>query len=271
MNIYDKHFYNNELRYNKYTKIEFFKLIFKLYKYLLLKKDIKNIKEINYFTNEKSDITEIVPLILFNLCYIDKCLVDWIRNNIINKLNKSSVMLLFIQNLCNQITTNNNDILNLLIESFKLTGLIKDIEYNGKSFILTTVDNETIKFSNQLKDIEQIKKYSGICHQISYEYFIDNPNDNISSFITILEKNLTNQPRYHSFLLYKNSINDLSRNIHIKFEDYIKLFNPNVILNIKGQDLVKRIEELNNTDNEFKTSTKCDGLKYAILKELKRN
>lgn len=271
MNKYDKHFYNNELKYNKYTNIEFFKLVFKLYKYLLLKGDIKNLKEINYFTNEKANINEIIPLILFNLCFVDEELVKWIKENIINKLDTGAVMTIYIQNLCNQVTTNNTKILNSLMESFKRTGIIKNIEFNEKHFIITTLDNEIIKFSNQLKDEEQMREYSGMCHQISYEYFKYNPNDNIASFITIIEKNLVNNPRYHSILLYKTNINDLSRNIHIKFEDYIKLFKPKIVLNINGQELVKKIEELNNTDNEFKTSTKCNGLKYAMSKELKRD
>lgn len=271
MNKYDKHFYNNELKYNKYTNIRFFKLVFKLYKYLLLKGDIKNIKEINYFTNKKANINEIIPLILFNLCFVDEELVKWIKENIISKLDTGAVMTLYIQNLCNQVTTKNSKILNTLMESFKKTGLINDIKYNEKLFSLITLDNETIKFTNQLNDVEQMRDYSGICHQISYEYLEHNPNDSITSFITIIEKGLTNNRRYHSILLYKTNINDLSRNIHIKFEDYIKLFKPKIVLNINGQELVKKIEELNNTDNEFKTSTKCNGLKYAMRKELKRD
>lgn len=68
------------------------------------------------------------------------CKLD--KNNIINNLNKESILGSFIELLNNTLTTKDETLRNIYIKSLKLSGLVKDIEYNTYHYIITLLDEK---------------------------------------------------------------------------------------------------------------------------------
>lgn len=54
---------------------------------------------------------------------------------------------------------------------------------------------------------------------------------------------------YHSFISYNNYVIDLSHNAFMKYDDYMKLFNPVILNAIKYNELYKEEERINNQES----------------------
>lgn len=239
-------------------------LMIKYYNYILthygIKECIKSIK------NEKRKTLKvfIVGYVLF-----DNELKSWIKENLIDTMNKDAIIKMFMEHICN--VSYNKKMLNVAIESFKLIGLIKDIEYNDNMFIMTTLDSDKIKFMPSNKTKKEKELYKGECHNIGYSFF--KVNNDVSEFecITILENTIHGYTRYHTFLYRDGLVYDLARNIIMKYSDYEKLFKFKILFKENGYKMLENIETLENKDNEFNKSNKHKVLKYAIYNQNKSN
>lgn len=196
----------------------------------------------------------------------DDKLQDWIVENIIKVLSKDSVIKLYMEHLCNTLFYDSKYTI-LSMESFKRSGLIKDIRLKGKTFNLITLDDKSIKFKPSLRTLEEKDLYNGQCHKIVYSFF---KNDDVSDFdvVTILENTLYNYTRYHSFLYSDGHVFDLARNVVMKYSDYEELFNYDVLVQENGYSVINRINELEESNKSFAKFKKCKILKYAIHNQI---
>ena len=147
------------------------------------------------------------------------------------------------------------------------TGLVKSIKLKNNIFILKTLDNRKIKFTKLLDTLDEVNRFKKNCHSSSF-IIMNKLNSNDTNCVTILEKDVFYNERYHSFLVHNNMVNDYARNILISFDDYMFLFEPNVIYNENSEIVLRNIIELNSSDMEFRKTEYCYLLKYAINKQI---
>ena len=259
-NKYDKKFYDME------KKIDFNSA------YLLLKATINLYKILKNTGN--LNLIEKYPLksaYILNLSTLSKEMQEMIIKNVISLFNKQYLFMFFIMSLTNEFTLGNMNLVEIYMKSFVATGLIKDIKLNKEVYVITLLDGKKIKFKNILENKKQIDDCSGQCHGFSYYLLKTQAKDRDDIYsVTILEKDIFNRERYHTFLLVNDYVRDFSRNILMKFEDYKKIHDFKVLLCISSKQLLKNLEIKERKNAEFKESTKCDILKYAIDKQMKK-
>lgn len=241
MNKYDKKFHSveNESVNTKYKKLS---LASRVRFYMLNNYGVKYLPELMSYDNNET--------LVYNFFALEKQpskFVDWMKTNILHKLNKQALISLFIQNLTNNLVAKDLETINQLMESFKLTELIKNIKLEKDVFYMTLLDGRTIKFTKRLDNVEQVKQYMCNCHNASYQYFSRMFLDDTETYcVTIIEKGLYNKDRYHTFLLNNGIVHDLSRNFVMKYDDYKELFDFKILNFIKGRQMLKNIENLKN-------------------------
>lgn len=260
-NKYDKKFYDMEKKIDFNSKYIEVKAMINLYKTLK--------KTGNLHLIEKYSL-RFEPYIL-TLSTFSNDFQERLIKNVINLFNKEYLIMFFIRSLTVELTLGNLDLINIYMKSFIDTKLIKDIKFNKKAYIVTLLDGKTIKFSQLLENKKQIEETVGQCHNFCHLLMKTQAKDRDDVYsVTILEKDIYNRERYHTFLLVDGYIRDLSRNIVMKFEDYKKIYSFKILLFISSKQLFKNLEIKEKKSVEFKESTKCDILKYAIDKQLKK-
>lgn len=248
----------------EYKKIKLILLKFK--SYIIKYKDKEYIK-----TLLKMNCNNLFKVILVNYSLYNEELQNYIKENIFNKLNKESIINYYLIIICYFNTVKDIDNINKTINSFKATGLIKDIIYDDKNklYILTTTDNKTIEFQSKIDDENDILEANANCHSICN--FITKQNKELDLCIcTILLDNLVGEKCYHTFIVYENTVNDFAHNIIMNFDDYKELYNPTIITFENIQKVHEEIEEIKIQDSEFDNGN-AELLNYAIYKQLKKN
>lgn len=260
-NKYDKKFYDMEKKIDFNSKYVELKAMINLYNAL---KKTGNLNLIQIYS------LNFEPYIL-TLSTFSNDFQEMIIKNVISLFNKEYLIMFFIRSLTVELTLGNPDLIDTYMKSFVATKLIKDIKLNKKVYEITLLDGKTIKFTKILENKKQIEETVGQCHNVCYHLIKTQAKDRDDVYsVTILEKDFCNRERYHTFLLIDGYIRDFSRNILMKFEDYKKIHNFKVLLCISSKQLLKNIEIKEIKSEEFKESKKCDILKYAIDKQLKK-
>lgn len=208
---------------------------------------------------------------MFGYSTFDEKTKKIIDDNIFKKLNPVNLINIFMLCLTDSIT-HQDEYLNIYINSFIQSGLIKNLTYNKNKnfFTLTTNNDEIIKFSNLIEDINQLKNNRGSCHSLVKFLLIDDNPNNLENLygVTIITTNFFNKPQYHSFVVKDNYVYDFAHNINISFDDYKKLYNPKIIYKVTKNDLIKSIRHYNETDPDFSNSKGPDFLKCAMHKQM---
>lgn len=91
-----------------------------------------------------------------------------------------------------------------------------------------------------------------------------------NSAAVVLEDNELFGKYYHSFLLEDGIMYDLSHKIMMRYESYLKLVNPKVLINGDRDTILNGIKELENNSKSFVDSGYVDILKYAMDNHMKR-
>lgn len=266
MDKYNKYLNTTEVvsRNKEYKKIKLILLKFK--RYITKYKDKENINKLL-----KMDYDNLFKVILVNYSLYNEELQNYIKENIFNKLNKESIINYYLIIICYFNTVKDNDNINKTINSFKKSGLIKDIIYDDKNkrYVLTTIDNKTIEFQSKIDDENDIVEANANCHSICN--FIAKQNKELDLYIcTILLDNLVGEKCYHTFIVYENTVNDFAHNIIMNFDDYKELYNPTIITFENAQKVHEEIEEIKIQDSEFDNGN-AELLNYAIYKQLNKN
>lgn len=70
---------------------------------------------------------------------------------------------------------------------------------------------------------------------------------------------------YHSFFIENEIVYDMAHNIVMNYKDYIKIFNPSIILYETGNILVENMSNIYN-NQKFNDNEWCDLAIYGISK-----
>ena len=262
INKYAKCYYNNEIKYRLIRDFKLKTIANKTQLELALKHDQKFI--ITNWTN-------LYDYWFFFYSTLNEETKRIINNNIFKKLGKTDLILTYLIGI-NEAVTQNDEKLKIYMESFIQSGLIKDLTYNEKKkvFILTTNNNEKIKFSNIHKNKEDLNFTYGNCHHITNDILLHDDTSLKGVYaVTVTLNNYFNKPFYHSFIVKGKYVVDFAHNIIITFDDYKKLYNPTVIYKVSKNDLKSIIEKYNKTDIDFKNDTGSNLLKCAMHKQMK--
>lgn len=209
--------------------------------------------------------------LLIELSNFNEKLQKYVIDEFINKFNKECIINYYLILLCNMQTENNIELRDITMESFKKSGLIKDIIYKNdlKAFCLTTSDDKKMHFKPRHKNIEQIEEARRKCHNISN--FIAKQNKDRNVFIvTMLVDNFVGEKQYHTILVCNNIVNDYAQNIIMNYDAYKHLYKPNIISFTPAKKAHKEIEKLKAKDPEFNDSC-ADLLGYAIHKQMRKD
>lgn len=206
-------------------------------------------------------------IMLLTLNKATKEMQDIIRNNYVNKMDKNALYSFFLIKSCDLLSEKNYDLLQDVLESFIVTNLIKDanLENDKKNISLTLLDDSKVKYQNVPLDKKLTSAYNKECHNVTLGFL--EKCKIINNAAVVLEKNELYGKYYHSIALTDDAVYDLSHNIVMSYENYIKLINPTVILREDEDTILSNIEALKNKDKVFKDSNYCDLLKYAMEKQ----
>ncbi len=206
-------------------------------------------------------------IMLFTLNKAPKDVQEKIKDKYINRIDKNALYRTFLIHSCNLLSEKRFADVNDTLESFIVTNLIKDanIEDDKKYITLTLLDDSKVKFTSVPLDIKLINAYKGECHTVTLG-FLKNC-EIVNGAMTFLENNYIFGKHYHSVALIDDAVCDLSHNIVMSYENYIKLINPTVILREDEDTILSNIEALKNKDKVFKDSNYCPLLKYAMEKQ----
>ncbi len=208
-----------------------------------------------------------LDLMLSTLNKVPKEMLEEIKNNYINKMDKNALYRFFLMHSCALLSKKRFNDLNDSLESFILSNLIKDanLEDNKRIISLTLLDNSKVKYKNIPLDRELTSAYKAKCHTVTLDYLKE--CNTINNAAVLLENNHIFGKHYHSIALANDVVFDLSHNIVMNYENYLKLINPTVILREDENTILSNIEILKNNDKVFKDSAYCDLLKYAMEKQ----
>lgn len=206
-------------------------------------------------------------IMLLTLNKATKEMQNNIRNNYINRMDKNALYNFFLIKSCDLLSEKKFADVNDTLESFIETNLIKDanLEDDKKYITLTLLDDSKVKYQNVPLDSKLTSVYNGRCHEVTL--FFLKKNKFVNNAAVVLENNYLFGKFYHSIALIDDAVCDLSHNIVMSYENYIKLINPTVILREDEDTILSNIEALKNKDKVFKDSNYCPLLKYAMEKQ----
>ena len=256
---YDKFFYQNEEKKitKENVKIRLLKLKYCLS--VLNKSGLKDFK----LANDMS-----INCMVRTLSTVNGYWQEWIKKNVINIINPQILLLIYISCLNYFLTTQQYNEIESVMKSFKISGLIKDIKFdrNKGIFHLLTLNGESIKFTKQFTNENDILKYNKYCHAATEALCIT--QDNVYA-VTVMMKSYFDRDYYHSFIVKDGIVHDFAQNIVMSFKSYQKLFGCQIIMSMDGKQLLRNIERLKGRDNEYKENKMYDVLKYAMYKQMK--
>lgn len=267
MNKYDEWFYKEEVK-PKEKNDEILNTLLDEFKEELPK----------YFDNRFLFILLNMPLYKFlnffltNINLFNNELYNYIKDNILTKLNKTYLIRRYMFFLCNFLISGNEKEFKNTISSFNKSGLINKIEYDYDKnvFILTTLDNKEIKFRVADENINNAMLRYNECHYVTEITIKNNLKNAPVNAVVSKQSNSNYGTHYHSFILLNDYVYDYALNIITSFENYKILFEPEIILNIPAPKLLTKLEELKK-DKDFVDSENSSMLNCAINNQMKKD
>ena len=257
---YEKCFYENEGKNTTKEKIKLDLLKLKFYLQILNKSGFKDLKVVSGMN---------IRCIVITLGMVGDYYQEWIKSNIINKIDRQALMLAYINSLNYFLSTEKYKEVDNVMNSFKKSGIINDIKLseNKKMFQIQTLGDKTVKFAPEFNNKKDIELFNTHCHGVTE--VLCKKHDNVYA-TTVIMKNYFDKHYYHSFIVKDGVVHDFAQNIVMSFENYKQLFGCKVIMNIDGKLLLENIEQLNKSNEEFKKNEMCNILKYAIHTQIER-
>ena len=269
MNKYDRAFQRYEAVPSKINKFLLDKILFSF------KMDFS--KGCDYITDDDLNNNNFWLLLMNGLITkISDKDADYIIKRYLNKLRKSSMYQLHIQNTCNRLLEHDEEGLTTELKSLVKSRLVKDakkIELENQNAIdITLQDNSMARFSHIPLDEKLIDAYRDNCHTCAYYWAKSWLDKGITCKVaTVLEPFEVYGSYYHSFVVTDDGTAlDLSHNIMIAYNDYLKLIRPKVLVCEDNTTYFDNIEKLKSQDEVFASCVDADPLKYAISKQLRK-
>ena len=163
----------------------------------------------------------------------------------LKKINSQFLTERYINLICNELQKKDYERVEILLKSFIYSDLVKSSELirqeNQDYITLTLNDGSKINFSHIPLPYEFTHAYNGHCHEVT-SYFVKVQPKKRRAIMTSLKNHLYGN-YYHSFMVNDDIVYDLSHNIMMSYRDYIKIFNPKVLVDERGDTLIKNIKK----------------------------
>lgn len=190
---------------------------------------------------------------------------DYIRKKVFNKLNKNALYNLLLRRSDAMLLGKYYDLLDGLLKSFILIEFINDAslsdDKSGIQIILN--DGTKIRYKNIDLDRKTILQANGECHSIVFTMLEEMNKMNVDcSAAVVMEDRPLFGKLYHSVIIKNNIMYDFSHNIMMKFDDYVRLINPKIILYEDKDTILDNINALNENKSKY-----APLLKYAIERQ----
>lgn len=264
MNKYDKFYNKNE---NK-TKLTFDELLMQLMTCKIKANDK------NYKAAGKNYVYKILNLSKYD-CEV--------KNNIkklISKCDKSFLYMSYIEVinylLCEVKSENSINILfNLktIEDSFIESGLVKKISHKKDNDIILELvlpNDDVVMVNSCVASQNLLENISGECHNFSrfvlnYDMYKNNYDVMIC---TGTIKHIFGRKMYHTVIVDQGIVRDFVSNIQMPLEDYINMFDFDIINMQDKISFFATINRLNHDDIEFKDSDLNEPLKCTLNKQM---
>lgn len=200
--------------------------------------------------------------------------IEYMMKRYLNKLRKSSMYQFHIQNACNRLLEDDEEGLTTELKFLVKSGLAidaKKIELKKQNAIdIALQDNSMVRFTHIPLDEKLIESYRDNCHTCAYYWAKSWLDEGVTCRVTtVLEPFDVYGGYYHSFVVADDgTMLDLSHNIMIAYDDYLKLINPKVLVCEDSSTYFDNIEKLKKEDESFVNCSYDEPLKYAISKQL---
>lgn len=269
MNKYDKFYNKNE---NK-TKLIFDELLmeFKINKLKNKGNDkIYKISGKNYF------------YMILNLSKYDYKVKSHIKK-LISKCGASFIYMSYIKAInylsCEIKSENSLDILfesKTIENSFIESGLVKKISHkkdDNNTLELVLPNNDVVMINPCIINQNFLNKISGECHNFS-KFMLNHDiykNNNDVIICTGIIKSLFGHKMYHTIIVDQGNAMDFVNNIQMPLEDYINIFDFDIINMQDKISFFATINMLNHDDIEFRDSNLNEPLKCTLNKQMNKN
>ena len=230
-------------------------------------------EQFNSKVSNRMSGSDYLESICLNYHLYNNNLKEWVICEVLPHFSEETLISCYLIELADALMLKEEGKINSIMTSFKEIGLIKDIQLKENKIILTTMNNEIVKFKSLFNDEEGRNEFRSRCHS-GCEFLINNHEslkDN-SAIITLKDKFIDKYPIYHSIILSKGKyVIDPARNLVMKLDDYKKLFSLDIIMCIDRKTMLEEIEKLQENDDDFNKSNLNNVLKLAMYKQMKHN
>lgn len=189
------------------------------------------------------------------------------RNNlmksVISKINKGALYNFYIRTSCYELMTKEFKYLDKKLRSFVQTGLVTNAEVSDNKKIIKIIlpDDTEVKYMNLDSKGNLAKASNTECFNVISG--ILKKTDEKASVVVVLEDREIFGKYYHCFIVKNNIVSDFAHNIVMKYEDYLRLINPKVLICEDRETVLSEISRLEN-EKSFEESNYVDVLKYAM-------
>lgn len=209
--------------------------------------------------------------ILINIFSFDLSFRNWVKENIIPRLNINGLKDFMISSLSYGIAQNNTNIITNCINAIKWfeIGKIVIIEtsFEGRKTII--IDSNRFKVYNY-NNIFNVYEQKNHCHKEAMSLIKKTSFRQIDCIVALL-KDIYGNTYYHTFLKEGTYIIDPAKNIVTDYDTYLKYYNPNILIQEEGTKILDEIKNQNENNKDFKDSQLDDILKLAIDFQMKHN
>ena len=185
----------------------------------------------------------------------------------LKKINSKYLIEKYINQICYELQKKDYENVEELLKSFVYSELVKSAKLikNEICDYITLVikDGKKVNFTNIPLSENITKHYNGYCHQITSEFIKNKPSTRVG--VMCFLKNHLYGKYYHSFFVENGIVYDMAHNIVMNYNDYIKIINPNIILDETGNILIENMNNIYN-DHKFNDNEWCDLAIYGISK-----
>lgn len=267
MNKYDKFYNKNE---NK-AKLTFDELLMEI-----MMNKIK-VNDKNYKAYGKNYLYKIL-----NLSKYDNKVKSHIKK-LVSKCDTSFLYMSYIEAinylLCEVKSKNSINILfNLktIENSFIESGLVKKISHkkdDNNILELVLPNNDVVMINPCIINQNLLDKISGECHNFS-RFMLNHDiykNNNDVIICTGIIKSLFGHKMYHTIIVDQGNAMDFVNNIQMPLEDYINIFDFDIINMQDKISFFATINMLNHDDIKFRDSNLNEPLKCTLNKQMNKN
>lgn len=188
---------------------------------------------------------------------------------ILNNINKNTLFKIFIMDSTDLLHAGKMEDLDDVLKSFITSGLVKDarvIMKEKQSIIeITLLNDKKIKYSHIPLERKLTDAYKGHCHNVTSDFMRQLKTEELKVGI-VQENNELHGRYYHSFIIKNDVVYDLAHDIIMSCNNYLELFNPNILILDDADKVIKDIQNL-ELNKSFTDSEYIDILKYAMEKQ----